>query len=173
MSDFSEQCRREWKRLGVPDALADEMAAELSADLREAQDEGVSPEELLGTGAFDPSSFAASWAGERGILPGAPAQARRRGPFLLSAFTAVAAIALVVSAALLLTGEPKVTIATSGTRPSHLLAPLRPGIGGQVHAASASTPVEWILLVLAIVALAFAARLWSNRSRSRAHAAAA
>jgi len=83
------------------------------------------------------------------------------------AFTAIAAIALIVAAALLLTGEPKLTLRTSGTRPPHLLAPLPPGVGGQVHAVSASTPIEWILLVLAIIALAFAARLWSNWSRSR------
>ena len=30
MTDFVEQCRLEWRRLGVPDALAEEMAAELA-----------------------------------------------------------------------------------------------------------------------------------------------
>jgi hypothetical protein len=30
MSDFVEQCRREWRRLGVPDPLAEEMAADLA-----------------------------------------------------------------------------------------------------------------------------------------------
>ena len=30
MSDFVEQCRQEWKRLGVPDPLAEEMAAALA-----------------------------------------------------------------------------------------------------------------------------------------------
>ena len=34
MTDFVEQCRLEWRRLGVPDALADEMAADLDSDLR-------------------------------------------------------------------------------------------------------------------------------------------
>ena len=34
MSDFVEQCRSEWKRLGVPDPLAEEMAADLASDLR-------------------------------------------------------------------------------------------------------------------------------------------
>lgn len=33
MSDFAEQCRKEWSRLGVPDPLADEMAADLASDL--------------------------------------------------------------------------------------------------------------------------------------------
>ena len=48
MSDFVEQCRLEWRRLGVPDALAEEMAADLASDLREAEAEGVSAEEFLG-----------------------------------------------------------------------------------------------------------------------------
>ena len=37
MSDFVEQCRREWKRLGVPDPLAEEMATDLATDLGEAE----------------------------------------------------------------------------------------------------------------------------------------
>ena len=60
ISDFVEQCRQEWRRLGVPDPLADEMAADLASDLGEAEAEGVSAEELLGSSAFDPRSFAAS-----------------------------------------------------------------------------------------------------------------
>ena len=166
MSDFVEQCRREWKRLGVPDPLAEEMAADLATDLREAEADGVSAEEFLGSSAFDPRSFAASWAAERGIIPRPPSQPPRRRPLVLVAFTAIAAIALIVAAALLLTGEPKLTLRTS--RPPHTLAPLPPGVGGRVlNPTSASTPVEWILLFLAVVALGFAAWLWSSRSRSR------
>ena len=37
MPAFIEEGRYEWRRLGVPDAMADEMAAELEADLAEAQ----------------------------------------------------------------------------------------------------------------------------------------
>jgi hypothetical protein len=171
MSDFVEQCRREWRRLGVPDPLAEEMATDLASDLREAEAEGVSAEELLGRGAFDPASFAAAWAAERGIIPAPPRQgATRRKPVSLIAFTAIAALALIVAAALLLTGEPKLTLRTS--RPPHLLGPLPPGVGGQVHSASAAAPVEWILLVLAVIALGFAARLWSNWGRSRGTAPA-
>jgi hypothetical protein len=166
MSDFVEQCRKEWKRLGVPDPLAEEMAADLAFDLREAEAEGVSAEELLGSSAFDPRSFAASWAAERGIIPAPAGRANvRRRPLVLVAFTAVAAIALIVATTLLLTGEPKLTLRTS--RPPHPLAQLPPGVGGQVLHTSASTPVEWILLVLAIIALGFAAWLWSSRGRSR------
>ena len=68
MINFVEECRREWKRLGVPDPVANEMAADLESDLREAESEGASAEEVLGSGAFDPRSFAASWATERGVI---------------------------------------------------------------------------------------------------------
>lgn len=74
MSQFVDQCRQEWSRLGVPDPAANEMAADLEADLKEAESEGVSAEEVLGNGAFDPRSFAASWARERGLVQSAPAQ---------------------------------------------------------------------------------------------------
>src|SRR5262245_8507637 len=80
MSDFVEQCRREWERLGVPDPLAEEMAADLASDLGEAEAEGVSVEELLGSSAFDPRAFAASWAAERGIIPVPPTRGTRRRP---------------------------------------------------------------------------------------------
>jgi hypothetical protein len=178
MSDFVEQCRREWKRLGVPDPLAEEMAADLAADLREAETEGVSAEELLGSSAFDPRSFAASWAAERGIIPVPAIRGNvRRRPLVLVAFTALAAIAVIVAALLLVTGQPRVAVVASRTTPPHLATPptapsVPPGPGRLVlHTGvlrtSASTPVEWILLVLAIVALGFAASLWSSRGRSR------
>lgn len=175
MTDFVEQCRREWRRLGVPDPIAQEMATELASDLAEAEAEGVSAEEFLGRSALDPPSFAATWAAERGIIPGQrPSQtAAGRRPVFLTAFTAAATIALIVAAALLLTGEPKVTLRSNVSPSSGLLGPLPQGVGGQVHTASASTPIEWILLVLALIALGFAARLWSTRIRSRPPAAPA
>ena len=57
MSQFVEECRREWRRLRVPSALADEMAEDLAADLREAEADGASEEEVLGSGASDPRAF--------------------------------------------------------------------------------------------------------------------
>jgi hypothetical protein len=75
MSAFVEECRREWKRLGVPDLLADEMASDLEADLEEAQTEGVAAAEILGES--DPRRFAATWASERGLV-GEPAPQPRR-----------------------------------------------------------------------------------------------
>ena len=114
MNDFVEQCRREWTRLGVPDPFAEEMAADLTADLAEAEADGVSAEEFLGNSVFDPRSFAAAWAAERGVIPAQPAPRRvRRRPLVLWAFTGLAALTVVVAAVLLATGEPKISLTTS------------------------------------------------------------
>jgi hypothetical protein len=159
----------EWKRLGVPDPLAEEMAADLTADLAEAEAEGVSADELLGSSASAPRSFAASWAAERGIIPVPPSRPNaRRSPRFLVAFTAVAAIALIVSAVLLATGQPKVALVTSRAAPPRLVSPpsALTAPPGRVTA-SAAAPVEWILLLLALIALGFAAWLWSSWGRSR------
>src|SRR5438552_7613455 len=104
MSDFVDECRREWERLRVPDPVANEMAADLAADLKEAEAEGASAEEVLGSGAFDARSFAASWAAERGLIPpttsvpvvqgsGVPRRSR-----LLAAAAAFALVALLGAA---------------------------------------------------------------------------
>jgi hypothetical protein len=170
MSDFVEQCRREWKRLGVPDPVAEEMAADLATDLGEAAAEGMSAEALLGSSVFDPRSFAASWAAERGVIPVPPTRGRaRRRPLVLVGFTVLAAITLVVAAALLVTGEPRLTVVASRTTHARVLPPpaglpVPTGPSQTVLHTSASAPVEWILLIIALVALGFAAWLWSNWS---------
>jgi hypothetical protein len=82
VSEFVDACRREWRRLGVPEPAANEMAADLAADLKEAEQDGVAAEEVLGSGAFDPRAFAASWASERGLVP-TPRRDRMRDHRLL------------------------------------------------------------------------------------------
>jgi PASTA domain len=67
MTEFVDQCRHEWRRLRVPDAIANEMAMELAADLREAERDEVSAEDVLGNSIFDPRQFADDWARERGV----------------------------------------------------------------------------------------------------------
>lgn len=172
MSEFVEQCRAEWRRLGVADPLAEEMAADLASDLEEAEAEGVSTADYLGASASDPRSFAASWASERGVIPTPPGLEKgRRRPRDLVAFTALAAIAVIVAAVLLATGEPKVALKTVRTAPPHLLLPpahptVPAGTGHRVQAAAAA-PVEWILLVVALAALGFSAWLWMRWNRSR------
>jgi len=102
LSEFVEECRREWKRLRVPDPVANEMAADLAADLAEADAEGASAEEVLGSGAFDPRSFAAAWAAERGVIqpppPTAPSSTRRsRMPAAIAAFALITIIGAVLA----------------------------------------------------------------------------
>ena len=66
MTSFIEECRREWRRLGVPELLADEMATDLETDLAEAEADGIPAAEILGES--DPRRFAATWASERGLV---------------------------------------------------------------------------------------------------------
>src|SRR5262249_35182148 len=147
MTDFVEHCRAEWKRLGVPDPLAEEMAGDLGADLGEAEADGVSAEEFLGSSVFDPPSFAASWPAERGIIPIPPGGGDvRHGPFVAVASTAVAAIAVVASALLLATREPRLSLVASRTPPTGTSRSV-------VHSVSAASPIEWVLMLLAVVAL--------------------
>jgi hypothetical protein len=104
VNEFVEECRREWRRLHVPDAIANEMAADLEADLKEAEAEGASPEEVLGSGAFDPRLFAASWAAERGVAqqtaatvsPPTPRTRPRRRLALLAVLAGSAAVGFMV-----------------------------------------------------------------------------
>jgi hypothetical protein len=101
---FVDDCRREWKRLDVPDSVAEEMAAELEADLVEAEAEGVSAEAVLGSGAGDPRAFASAWAAERGVIkrpPNGRGFARRAGVIVaIGVFALIAVLggALVVVA---------------------------------------------------------------------------
>ena len=101
MNEFVEECRREWRRLDVPDAVAAEMAGDLAADLEEAEADGVSPEEVLGSGALDPRSFAKAWAVERGVIgrtsPSTNALSRRlRIPAAIGALALVALVGAVL-----------------------------------------------------------------------------
>jgi hypothetical protein len=82
VSAYVEECRREWRRLGVPELLADEMATDLEADLAEAQADGVSAAEILGES--DPRRFAESWASERGLVSEQPPRKRGRKRFWIA-----------------------------------------------------------------------------------------
>jgi hypothetical protein len=99
VNEFVEECRREWRRLRVPDPVANEMAADLAVDLEEAEAEGVPAEEVLGRGAADPRSFAASWATERGVIQPRPLRDRLpKGSLMVAAVAAFAVIAVVGAA---------------------------------------------------------------------------
>jgi hypothetical protein len=105
VSEFVEECRREWRRLHVPDLVANEMAADLAADLRDAEVEGASREDLLGDAALDAHAFARSWAQERGLVTPAASQ-RRRLRLALSLVVAAIIIGGGTAAGLLFTRAP-------------------------------------------------------------------
>jgi hypothetical protein len=119
MTAYVEECRQEWKRLGVPDLLAEEMATELESDLAEAQADGVSATEILGES--DPRRFAANWASERGLVsePAPPKKRRRTWPWILVAVV----LFLVLSATWLALQTVGSSSATSG--PSVQITPPR------------------------------------------------
>ncbi len=105
MIRFVQECRREWRRLGVPDAVADEMAEDLAADLEDAQAEGVALEDVLGGGASDPRSFAASWATARGVTRATSGNFRAcRKPPIAAALTVLLIAAVVAGAAVVIFG---------------------------------------------------------------------
>ena len=181
MSQFVDECRQEWKRLGVPDPAANEMAADLEADLEEAESEGISAEEVLGEGAFDPRSFAASWAMERGLIhptavrpaPMQPAPAelpprRSRTLSLVSIF----AVLIVLGVALSVVGAHQ-AVAMIGPV-FHRQQPAVPGfpvppaaLSGQfVHTVVHVNPVYSagpLLLLIGVVGLMTMLALWSWR----------
>jgi hypothetical protein len=119
VNEFVEECRREWRRLGVPDPIANEMAADLSADIEEAESEGGSSEDVLGNSAFDPRRFAGSWAAARGVTappgPPTPTAPTRRWPALAFGLIGCAAL-LALAAAVLVGGRQSAASAVSVRR---------------------------------------------------------
>ena len=116
MHEFVEECRREWRRLGVSDPIANEMAADLAADIEEAESEGGSAEDVLGNGAFDPRRFAGSWAAARGVTaPLMPAPAKRRWPALAFGLTGCTAL-LALAIGVLVGGRQSAAFAVSARR---------------------------------------------------------
>jgi len=109
MTAFVEECRREWKRLGVPDLLAEEMATELESDLAEAEADGVSAAEMLGES--DPRRFAAAWAHERGLIT-EPVPKRSRKRLWIGLAVALLLLLLIVLPALALVGFGSGSIST-------------------------------------------------------------
>jgi hypothetical protein len=185
MSEFVEECRREWRRLGVPDPVANEMAADLNADLEEAEAEGGSPEDVLGNSAFDPRRFAAAWATARGVT-GAPPPPDRRSSRRVPALIAITALmgVLTFGAALaLLVGRHSSSFAfaaqriVKGPRGFRLFppgsgrivlpAPDGPFVGTHIVGIDVH-PLAWMLFFAGVVGLGLLASLyWSPWSGHR------
>lgn len=113
MSGFVDECRKEWSRLGVPEHVSNEMAADLSADLAEAEAEGASPEEVLGNGVFDAKAFAASWATARGLVhPNLPAPGGRTRPGWAVAVSALVSLVTLIAGLVITSGHQATSIAS-------------------------------------------------------------
>jgi hypothetical protein len=184
VSDFVQECRREWRRLGVPDPVANEMAADLTVDLEVAEAEGGSPEDVLGNSAFDPRRFAAAWAAARGVTS-VPAPYRPppwRTPIAIALSVVVGV--LIIGAGLALAvrhGSTSVAFATQrvGAVPGsiRLFAPgpgrnvgpgLPPGIVGTHFAGIDVFPLALIVFIVGVVGLALlAVWYWSPWSGPR------
>jgi hypothetical protein len=162
VSEFVDECRREWRRLGVSDPIANEMAADLTADIEEAEAEGGSAEDVLGNSAFDARRFAGSWALARGVtapprpMPMAPVQ---RWPVL--AFGVVGCMALLaLGAAVLLGGRQSAAAAISfrsrGTPGSTRGFPGSPLILQHIQQFPGFAVFALFLLVIGVVSLGVA-----------------
>lgn len=173
MSDFVDECRNEWSRLGVPEADRNEMAADLEADLAEARADGASPEEVLGNGYFDAKSFAASWAIARGVVK---VTQRDRGTIRIrSLVLALGALvgAVVAGVGFLILVRPRFSsqaiAAPVGRRfyrpvPSILVNPHHfhfVGPGGAID------PLGWFLLSAGLIGLVVVGWIWRPWSRRR------
>jgi hypothetical protein len=181
--EFVEECRREWKHLGVPDPIANEMAADLTADIEEAEAEGGSAEDVLGTSLFDPRRFAAAWAGARGVTappvsvdPPAPAVPERLPwyrPAMVLALTAVGFL-MAVAAAALAVGRHSSAVAAPVRRilavpgPAGLFGPDQPmppfryvGPSFTVQSTGPVTILALALLLVGLVLLGLAFVHWS------------
>jgi hypothetical protein len=182
VNEFIEECRKEWRRLGVPDPIANEMAADLTADIDEAESEGGSAEDVLGNSLFDPQRFAASWAGARGVtspptpIPGE--SPRRR--WVVAAMLAVFAF-LALGALLLAIGRHSASAAVSVRRilgpgsvhwfgPSPAAPPVRYFVPGPFFAVGHSQGlaiIAAVVLLVGIVALGLAVLYlapWTRRN---------
>jgi hypothetical protein len=190
MSEFVDECRREWRRLGVADPIANEMAADLTADLDEAEAEGDSLEDVLGNSAFDPRRFAAAWATSRGVV-GMPTRdyspSWRKKP-VVAAIACMGVLLVFLAGLVLLVGRSSRSIAiapvairrfANGLLPIRLALPVPrivvpsppnlPMMRVQIAGVSAFHPLALFLLVAGMVGIVFvgcAVLFWSRWSRS-------
>jgi len=170
MSRFVDACRKEWNRLGVPEPVANEMAADLAADLAEAEAEGAAPENVLGNGVFDARSFAASWATARGVVPREhrTGMQRRWRAAMAVASGAVSFVAGVVGLAILGHGQQGSMAAVAFSKPTRVpllgprSVPINPQLPGRLllFHGGAVAALGVILLGVGLVGLGFTLWLW-------------
>jgi hypothetical protein len=174
MSRFVEECQKEWNRLGVSQATANEMAADLEVDLAEAEADGVSPEEVLGNGYFDARAFAAEWARARGVVnPNAHMQLRvRHAPLrpLTLALSAVVFGAVAALGLLMLVGEHSSSVSLAVVAVQHAVARpapgffLRPGRFGPSGPGAPFTALGLLLFTSGLVGAGVSLWFWRARA---------
>jgi hypothetical protein len=163
------------------------MAADLTADLDEAEAEGGSPEDVLGNSAFDPRQFAAAWAASRGVTappppppppaptaPTAPERRRLWRPPVAIAFSALVGILIVAAGFVLLVGHRSASIAFATRRvvpgPGSIRLFAGPGHGPvHVQIAGGFFGALAVLFLIGVVVAAglFAALHWAPWFASR------
>jgi hypothetical protein len=126
---------------------------------------------------FDPRSFAAAWASERGVVPLPPAAPHRERRTLVAAVIGALAIAALAAGVAILStrhGAAQVALAAPFTiRPAiaaHRLHPLRPNapiprlfltpVRGRIGVDHHST--GWILLVIGLAGMSASAIVWQR-----------
>lgn len=182
MNPFVAACRREWVRIGVPDAAANEMAADLEADLAEAEADGVSPEHVLGNGYFDPASFAASWASAAGVageVRRTPKVGLRRRWLYVAGALAFAAIGLLGIGLLAISRRSAIGISKRALLGPGFRMHVVPGMPGPffkptgpfaIQSSHAPAAVGLLLLLAALVGIGITLWMWrpwsSERNRS-------
>jgi hypothetical protein len=138
------------------------MAADLEADLDEAEAEGGSPEDVLGNSAFDPRRFAAAWAVARGVTGTlAPdGRSRWRTPVAI-ALTVFLGVLTVGAGLLLLAGSGRRSFAVAvrrvvpGAGPIRIFPPAARFSSGQFGLPFGGTGIAGMIVHLALVLLVF------------------
>lgn len=183
MIEFVEECRREWKRLGVPDPIANEMALDLTADIEEAESDGGSAEDVLGNSLFDPRRFAAAWASARGVTsppipvdPFTPFPRNRRPwfrPAVIAALSLFGLLTALAAAALLIGRHGVAVAATIGRRVvlpppqwfGPAMHPIQRFVSGPMFSSQNFGPFALLALVMfvaCLVTLAFVVVYWTS-----------
>lgn len=169
MNEFVEKCRKEWERLRVPETIANEMAADLDADLEEARAEGTSAEDVLGRDAFDPRAFATKWAAARGVIPPASVEVRPAKPrWRTGTVVALAASAVIAIFGLALASHRAGTSRAIAVGPGwrFVQPPPFPAMQGQEHAFFFPVAFGVFLLLAGIAGVAVTIFYWSRNNNT-------
>ncbi len=181
MSQFVDECRKEWHRLGVVEAVANEMAADLEVDLAEAEADGVAPEAVLGNGFFDAQGFAGAWASARGVVDtGRRIPGSRRPPFWALAAGVSVGVSVVVLGLVVVVGGHRFgstsmasaspiagPIVRQPLAPGLFAGPRRVMLGRPVFAVAAIGGVAVLAGLVGLIGLGVLLWFWRSRSSRR------